>query len=146
MANKMKVHVQGEALGMQAIINAGAHTITIDEPTKMGGTDTGADPLQTLLGALAGCENVVANLVAKEINFDLQGITFDIQGELDPRGFMGQEGVRPYFEKVVINAKVKTSESQERITELQTITDQRCPVYTTLKAANVMLDSSWTKA
>jgi uncharacterized OsmC-like protein len=34
------------------------------------------------LGALAGCENVVTNMVAKEIDFDLQGIEFDIKANL----------------------------------------------------------------
>jgi len=29
----------------------------MDEPQKMGGTDTGATPLHTLLASLAGCEH-----------------------------------------------------------------------------------------
>ncbi|MFC3884807.1 OsmC family protein [Bacillus songklensis] len=146
MENKLTFHVAGNTKGMQTVVKSGNHTITIDEPPTMGGQDTGADPLTTLLSALAGCENVVANVVAKELNFDLQGIEFDIKGILDPRGFMGDPNVRPYFEKVTIHAKVKTSESQERINELQRITDSRCPVYTTLKAANVELETNWTKA
>ncbi|GIM45833.1 hypothetical protein DNHGIG_13820 [Collibacillus ludicampi] len=102
--------------------------------------------MSLVLSALAGCENIVANLVAKEINFDLQGIEFDIRGEFDPRGLMGDPNVRPYFEKVTIHAKVKTSESEDRLKELQEITDSRCPVYTTLKAAGVELESNWVKA
>lgn len=100
----------------------------------------------TLLSALAGCENVIANMVAKEMDFDLQGIEFDIRGEFDPRGLMGEAGIRPYFEKVTVEAKVKTNESEERIQELQEITDSRCPVYTTLKAAGVEMVPHWVKA
>ncbi|MCQ6277490.1 OsmC family protein [Bacillus sp. V3B] len=111
----------------------------------MGGKDTGADPLSTLLSALAGCENVIANFVAKEIEFDLQGIEFDITGILDTRGLMGDPNVQPYFEKVRINAKVKTSETQERVDQLQKITDERCPVYTTFKAAGIELVPNWTR-
>lgn len=85
-------------------------------------------------------------MVAKEIDFDLKGIEFDIQGELDPRGFMGNTNVRPYFEKVSVHAKVKTTESEARIKELQEKTDLRCPVYTTLKAAGVDMISNWTRA
>jgi putative redox protein len=146
MANKMKVQVSGEAQGMQSVIKAGNHQITIDEPPNMGGKDTGPDPLATFLSALAGCENVIANLVAKEIGFDLQGIEFDIKGVLDPRGLMGDPEVKPYFEKVTIDAKVKTSETQERVNELQEKTDKRCPVYTTLKAAGIELEPNWVKA
>jgi putative redox protein len=146
MENQMTFHVTGSSKGMQTVVRSRQHTITIDEPPAMGGQDTGPDPLSTLLSALAGCENVVANMVAKELNFDLQGIEFDIKGTIDPRGFMGDQSIKPYFQQVTIHAKVKTSESQERIDELRRITDSRCPVYTTLKAAGVQLQSTWTKA
>lgn len=145
MATKTKVQVTAESKGMQTVINAGKHSITIDEPANMGGTDTGADPLETLLSSLAGCVNVTANFVAKEINFDLQGIEFNIKGILDLRGFMGEEGVQPYFEKVTIDAKVKTIESQERVNELQSKTDKRCPVFTTFEAAGIELVTNWEK-
>jgi putative redox protein len=143
---KTKVNITSQATGMQSVIKAGVHTIIIDEPETMGGKDTGADPLASLLSSLAGCENVIANFVAKEIGFDLQGIEFDITGIIDPSGLMGDPNVRPYFEKVRINAKVQTSESQERIDQLQKTTDRRCPVYTTFEAAGIDLEVNWTKA
>lgn len=146
MATKVKVHVTGKSEGMRSDLNAGKHTVIIDEPANMGGTDTAADPLATLLSALAGCENVIANLVAKEINFDLSGIEFDVKGLIDPRGLMGDKSVQPYFEKVTIEAKVKTTETQDRIDELQRLTDERCPVYTTFKAAGIELEPKWVKA
>ncbi|CAH0344548.1 OsmC family protein [Bacillus sp. CECT 9360] len=146
MEHKLNFHVTGTTKGMQTIVKSSKHSITIDEPPVMGGHDSGPDPLTTLLSALAGCENVVANLVAKEMNFDLQTIEFDIKGVLDRRGLMGDPSVKPYFEKVMIEAKVTTSESQERINELQKLTDSRCPVYTTLEAAGIPLETTWTKA
>ncbi|MYL35022.1 OsmC family peroxiredoxin [Pontibacillus yanchengensis] len=140
-------HVKSNSKGLKTDIEtADQHKLVIDEPEKIGGTNEAADPLSTLLSSLAGCETVVANFVAKEIGFDLQSIDFDIKGSLDPRGLMGTEGVRPYFQTVTINAKVHTSESQERINELQRITDERCPVYTTLQAADVQLTANWEKA
>jgi putative redox protein len=144
--SKMIERITAVSEGMQTKARSKHHHIIIDEPRDMGGKDEGPNPLGTLLGALAGCENVVANMVAKEINFDLQGIEFDIRGELDTRGFMGDPNVRPYFEKVTVEAKVKTTESEERIKELQEKTDLRCPVYTTLKAAGVEMVTNWVKA
>ncbi len=146
LENKLNFHVTGKSKGMQTIAKSDQHTITIDEPPVMGGEDTGPDPLTTFLCALSGCENVVANVVAKELKFDLQEIEFDIRGVVDRRGFMGDPNVKPYFEKVTIDAKVQTSESEERIAELWRITDSRCPLYTTLKAAGVELESKWSKA
>jgi putative redox protein len=141
----MKFAITGEAKGMQTIVKTGEHQLTIDEPENMGGTDTGADPLSSLLGTLAGCENVIAHFVAKEMDFNLDGISFDIKGELDSRGLMGDQEVRPYFEKVQIEARVQTNESEERIKELQEKTDQRCPVYTMMKAAGVKLEAKWIR-
>jgi putative redox protein len=132
--------------GMQTKAYSKQHEVIIDEPAQMGGKDEGVNPLAALLSSLAGCENVIANLVAKEMDFDLQGIEFDIRGEFDARGLMGDPNIKPYFDKITINAKVKTSESEERIQELQEKTDARCPVYTTFKAANIELVPNWTKA
>ncbi|TFB24061.1 OsmC family peroxiredoxin [Filobacillus milosensis] len=151
----MVEEIKASAKGMQTVGHSKDHQIIIDEPSSMGGRDEGANPLGTLLVSLAGCENVIANMVAKEINFDLQGIEFEVKGELDPNGMMGKEGVRPYFQKIFVNAKVSTSESDERIQELQKIeriqelqkiVDSRCPIYTSLEAADIEMVPSWTKA
>ncbi|MEW9500970.1 OsmC family protein [Jeotgalibacillus marinus] len=146
MSNMMTFQVTGTSSKMKSELKAKNHSITIDEPATMGGTDQGADPLSTLLASLAGCENVIANMVAKELKFDLQGLEFDIKGELDPRGLMGQTDVQPYFNHVSVHAKVKTNETQERIEELKVKTDARCPVFTTLKAAGIPIEANWEKA
>lgn len=144
--SKMNEKITATTNGMLTEGQTGNHTIIIDEPERMGGTDQGANPLGALLISLAGCENVVANFVAKEIQFDLKKIDFNISGELDTRGMMGEEGVRPYFQKVSVRAKVETTETEERVKELQELVDSRCPVFTTLKAANVEMDVHWEKA
>ncbi|MED1204142.1 OsmC family protein [Heyndrickxia acidicola] len=145
MANVTE-RITGVSQGLQTKVRSVNHHFIVDEPQAMGGKDEGSNPLATLLGALAGCENIIANMVAKDINFDLQGIEFDIRGELDTRGLMGEPNVRPYFEKVTVHAKVKTTEAEERIKELQEKTDLRCPVFTTLKAAGVEMVPNWVKA
>lgn len=146
MSEKMTFEVTGQAEKMTTELQAKNHTLVIDEPANMGGDDKGADPLSTLLASLAGCENVIANMAAKEIDFNLEGIDFQVSGELDPRGLMGQADVAPYFQHVSIKASIKTDESNERIQQLKEITDARCPVFTTLQAANIPIDAEWTKA
>ena len=141
-----KVQISSQSEGMKSDIKAGNHSLTIDEPQQMGGTDQGPDPLATMLGSLASCETVVANMVAKEMDFDLETISFDINGTLDMRGLMGTADVKPFFDTVNVEAKVKTSESQERIDQLKEKTDQRCPVFTMMKAAGTTMNATWTKA
>jgi putative redox protein len=143
---KSVVRIEGNSEGMKTEVKAANHTVIIDEPEKMGGQDQGPDPLSTMLGALAGCENVIANLVAKEMVFDLQSIQFEVKGDIDFRGLMGDPTVKPYFTKVEVHAKVKTSENEERLKELQEKTDARCPIYTTLQAAGIELVPNWELA
>ncbi|MGD7045806.1 OsmC family protein [Jeotgalibacillus proteolyticus] len=143
---KMNEKITAISKGMYTEGKSHEHTVVIDEPASMGGTNEGANPLATLLVSLAGCENAIANFVAKEMEFDLQGIDFEVQGELDSRGMMGDEEVRPYFQKITVHASVHTSESEERLKELQEKVDKRCPVYTTMVAADVEMVPKWIKA
>lgn len=143
---KMKFQVTGENTGLKSVVKAGKHEIIVDEAPQMGGNNEGPNPLQYMLSALVGCGNVVAHLVAKEMNFDLQELSFEATGEFDPRGFMGDPNVRTYFETVTVNVKVETTESEERLQKLKEQVEARCPVYGTFRAANVELKGAWTKA
>ncbi|TMW71396.1 OsmC family protein [Alteribacter natronophilus] len=143
---KMNMKVTVHAEGMTSEAAAGNHTFTIDEGTRMGGKDSGPNPLQSVLGALAACENVTARMAAKEMDFSFESMDFQIQGEFDPRGFMGEPGVRPYFETVTIEATVKTDESEDRLNELKEKVEARCPVYTMMKEAGVTMNDTWKKA
>ncbi|AKS37257.1 osmotically inducible protein C [Anoxybacillus gonensis] len=144
--NKMTFIVQATTEGMTTRAKAGKHEFVIDEAKQMGGQDLGANPLQMLLGALAACENVTARVVAREMNFDLQDMTFTVKGQFDPRGFMGDPSVRPYFDNVSVEVAVKTNESEERIMQLKEKVEARCPVYTLFKAAGVQMNDQWYKA
>lgn len=143
---KMKFQVTGKNTGLKSVVKAGKHEIIVDEAPQMGGNNEGPNPLQYMLSALVGCGNVVAHLVAKEMNFDLQELSFEATGEFDPRGFMGDPNVRTYFETVTVNVKVETTESEERLQKLKEQVEARCPVYGTFRAANVELKGAWTKA
>ncbi|MFC4799501.1 OsmC family protein [Neobacillus sp. GCM10023253] len=146
MRQQMSVKVQGIGNGMRTDSVAGKHKIAIDEPVTMGGQDSAIDPLSTFLASLIGCENVMAQIIAKEMNFDLQRISFEVEGDLDISGLMGDLEVKPYFEKVVIKATVETSESQDRIDELKEAIDLRCPVFRTIKDAGIPIENHWLKA
>ncbi|MFC4734983.1 OsmC family protein [Bacillus daqingensis] len=143
---RVDFEVAGTGQGMKTEVASDKHTIVIDEPPAMGGNDEGQDPLTNLLASLAGCENVIAHMVADEMDFNLDKIDFKVSGYIDLRGLQGEEGVKPYFQEVTVKAAVHTDESDERIDELQRKTDARCPVYTTLEAAGIPLQTAWTKA
>ncbi|WML40948.1 OsmC family protein [Neobacillus sp. OS1-2] len=146
MGQLMDFKVEGKGNGMRLDAVAGKHSIAIDEPVSFGGKDSAIDPLSTFLSSLIACENVMAQLIAQEMKFDLQGISFNVEGSLDLAGLMGDLTIKPYFQEVKVKAVVETSETQERINELQESVDLRCPVFRTLKEAGIPVENQWVKA
>lgn len=63
--------------------------IVVDEPPSLGGADEAANPVEYLLASYAGCLNVVGHLVAKEQGLEIGGLSIEIEGDLDPRKFLG---------------------------------------------------------
>ncbi|MBP2241471.1 putative OsmC-like protein [Cytobacillus eiseniae] len=145
MSQKLTFQLDVTGSGMRTDSTNGKHTISIDEPESLGGKDTAADPMSTLLAALAGCENVMAQIIAKEMNIEIEDISFKVEGELDPSGLMGNLEIKPYFEKVKVQAFLKTSASEEEVDELRKKVDQRCPIYRTIKDAGIPIENSWMK-
>jgi putative redox protein len=146
MSQLIQFNVKGKGNGMRTDAMAGKHQIAIDEPESFGGKDSAIDPLSAFLASLMACENVMAQIIAQEMKFDLKGISFEVEGNLDIRGLMGDLEVKPYFENVRVLAYVETSESQERVDELQRTVDIRCPIFRTLKDAGIPIENRWVKA
>jgi putative redox protein len=146
MSQLIKFNVEGKGNEMRTDAIAGKHSIAIDEPESFGGKDSAIDPLSAFLASLMACENVMAQIIAQEMKFDLTGISFNVEGNLDIRGLMGDLEKKPYFENVRVLAYVETSESQERISELQRMVDLRCPIFRTIKDAGIPIENHWIKA
>lgn len=142
---EISIAIQANGTGKRTDVATKSHSFIIDEPISMGGTNVGATPLEYLLGALAGCEEVIAQGVAKKLNFELRGLEFDVEGVLDPRGLAGEPGIQPYFQKVTTIARVQTSETPERIQQLREAVDKQCPVFTLIQAAGVEIETQWEK-
>ena len=133
--------------GMMAIIDAGEYgTLVTDEPIAHGGTGEGPSPLQTVLGALCGCEAVTFNRTATEYGFAYDGIDFEAAFTIDIRGRMGMRGIRPHFQTVRVQAIVHTGETEERLrAAVVEETEARCPVFNLFKDAAVDMEMVWVR-
>ena len=125
---KFSVHAEREN-ATKVKVTAGKFTMIVDEPPNLGGTDDGANPVEYVLAALAGCLNVVGNMVAKEMGFELKSLSFDVEGELDPAGFMGKsKDVRPGYQEILVKAHVETDADEQTLNKWLETIESRCPV------------------
>ena len=80
------------------------------------------------------CLGIVACVVANEKKIPFEGIDISVEGDLDPRGFMGQDkNVRPGMQSIRYNIKVKGNLSDTQLKEFLEEIEKRCPVSDTLK-------------
>ncbi len=74
----------------QVEIKAGSHTFYSDEPTDLGGDDTGPTPMDMLLSSLAGCKVITVQMYAQRKGWPLTGM--DIQMSLEKKKASEVEG------------------------------------------------------
>lgn len=110
-------------------VRARNFTMYVDEPPQLGGEDKGANPVEYLLAALAGCINVVGHLVAKEMNIKLDELSVDIEGTLNPARFQGKSfEERAGYKQISVDIKVKSDASQDLLKKWLESVKDRCPV------------------
>lgn len=120
------------------------HSFVIDEPTFRHGTDVGPTPLETLLGALMGCTNVIARRIALEKKIDFKIDQIDILGYLDHRGIDLEADVPVPFPLIELKIKATTSASRETIAALRHELSKRCPMSVILKQAGSRIEEDWS--
>lgn len=113
----------------KTVVRARNFEMIIDEPRNLKGTDHGPNPVEYVLAALAGCLNVVGHLVAREMGFQLRGITFELEGELDPAKFAGKETTnRAGYSQVRVKVKPDCDATPEQLQTWLHSVESRCPV------------------
>lgn len=80
---------------------------------------------------------------ARELSFSYDGIESDAAFTLDIRGLLGEASVRPHFQTVQVEARVRTAESDDRLATVVEVTERRCPVRNLLVDAGVALSIDW---
>ena len=68
------------------------HTVIVDEPKALGGSDEGPSPTGYLFASLAGCTTVIVERVANDLGIQIDGMKVRAEGFYSPRGIAGQDG------------------------------------------------------
>lgn len=106
---------------------------TNGEPPVLLGDNEGANPVEFLLHALAGCVTTTFVLHATARGIPIRELSTELEGDLDVRGLLGlDESVSPGYERIRIRMKVKAGCPDEQIDELLAYTQKHSPVCNTV--------------
>lgn len=112
---------------------AGVHTLYIDQPLSVGGSDAGASPVEYLFASLAGCIVTTARIIAYQKKLNLYGIGIKIEGSLDlaviyGKSTDGRPGVTGIDVSLALDSDMSEVERKNFFEELRL----RCPVSDTI--------------
>lgn len=101
----------------------------LDEPTELGGTNKGMNPVEALLCALGACQSIVVCAFAQMKGFTYESFHIELEGDLDPDGFTGANpDVRKGFQEIRFSFVFKTDEPMEKVEEFVNFVEETCPV------------------
>lgn len=131
-ANEGEVIVRGNAAGFTQAIQAGRHRFASDEPTSMGGADTGPSPYDLLLAALGSCTSMTVAMYARRKGWPLQEVTVRLRHSkihaADCESCETKEGKLDRIERKLDFTGDLTDEQRARLVEIA----NKCPVHRTL--------------
>jgi len=106
------------------------------EPPVLLGNNEGANPVEFLLHALAGCVTTTTVLHATARGIEIEEISTEIDGKIDLQGLLGLDDAVPAgYESINIKMKIKANCSDEELDELLEYTGPRSPVCNTIQRA-----------
>lgn len=89
------------------------------EPAILVGTDTGPNPAEFVLHALAACLTTSLVYVASARGIELQEVRSTVEGDMDVRGALGlSDEVRNGYQNIRVNFEVKADASPEKVQEI----------------------------
>src|SRR6266699_2390481 len=91
------------------------------EPAVLVGTDTGPNPAEALLHALAACLTTSLVYVASARGVRLTRVESTLEGDMDVRGALGlSDDYRNGFEQVRVSFRVKGDAPEEKLRQILT--------------------------
>ena len=113
----------------------------LDEPPMLGGNDAGMNPVEALLNALGACKAIVARSVAQMKGVEFSGLRVELEGTLDPDGFMGMNpDAKIGLSEIHAKYYFKSNESQEKLEDFVKFMEKTCPVMDTIVNAPKFVD------
>jgi uncharacterized OsmC-like protein len=103
------------------------------EPPVLLGANEGANPVEFLLHALAGCVTTTLVVHATARGIQINSIATRLEGDIDLQGFLGLDpSVSPSYDKIRVQMEVDADCSDEALEELMAYAAAHSPVCQTI--------------
>jgi len=118
------------AAGAEDTTRGEAFEVDAGEPAILLGADTGANPAEALLHALAACLTTTIVYVAAARKVQLTSVESTLTGDMDVRGALGvDDEPRNGFERIGVAFRVTGHAPEEKLREIVERASQRSAVY-----------------
>lgn len=108
-------------------------TFTNGEPPVLLGANEGANPVEFLLHALAGCVTTTFVLHAAARGIRIEALSTELDGDIDLHGLLGlNDAVSPGYEQIRIRMRVQADCSDEELDDLMAFAQAHSPVCNTI--------------
>ncbi|MBI1386782.1 MAG: OsmC family peroxiredoxin [Rhizobiales bacterium] len=119
--------------GQEDSSRTAAVEFTNGEPPVLLGNNEGANPVEFLLHALAGCVTTTFVLHAMARGITIKELSTELKGNIDLQGLLGlDDSVPAGYEQIDIKMKVKADCSDEELDALLAYAQQHSPVCNTV--------------
>ncbi len=140
----IRVQVEGNCPTMSLTeIRSRGHAFVVDEPAFRHGTDVGPTPLETMLGALVACTNVIARRIAHEAGIGLHFRRIGCEAMLDHRGIDDEAHVAAPFPEIALTLEAETDATPAQLDDLRAALERRCPMSVILREAGSRIALDW---
>ncbi len=131
--------------GLTTQVESRGFSYILDEPPSLGGNDKGMNPVEALLSALGACKCIVARAFAENHGINLKSIHIDLDGVLDPDGFLGKnQNAKIGFSKITTKYYIQADNSEDEIKKFVAFIESHCPVHDTLQNAAEFASAIYT--
>lgn len=136
-ASRITLTAQGSQEGepVSCSVDVGRAVQQAQAHSGVGGPGTGACSGDLLLGALAACAQITAQMVAANMGLETRRIEVSVEGDLDLRGTLGLSRDVPVgFEAIRMELGVEApGATEEQLEALLIKTERYCTVLQTIK-------------
>ena len=106
-----------------------------DEPAQLGGTNSGPNPVEQILGALGNCLAVGYAANATAAGITINDLTINVEGDLDLHTFLGLTDGNAGFSGISVKVNLDSDASPEALQALHDKVTGTSPVGHTLNRA-----------